>query len=138
MNYIDHIVKYTVKELREIDKNGEAFRKYPQNQKLSLFDNKIITELVSSQNIIEISNIGNVRINGQIIAPFEKEKGYYYVHLFNKVEYKVYRLVAETWVYFPFENTNGFHVHHIINDGTKNTAENLIWVEANVHLHEIH
>jgi hypothetical protein len=138
MKTIDHTVKYTVEELKEIDKNGEAFRKYSQYFKLSSLAKENIEKLVNENIVIEVSNIGTIKVNDKIIKPFEREKGYFYVNLSDKLAYKVYRLVAETWVSFPFENTTGFDVHHIVNDGTINTAENLIWVDSNTHRHEIH
>jgi hypothetical protein len=133
---IQHIINYTVDELKEILKHGETYRKYPKNQKVALDEIRPYLEKITA--VIEVSNLGNIKINGNAVTPFEKETGYYYVTLQDKIDYKVYRLVAETWCEFLFEDSIGWHVHHIIDDGLKNYPENLIWVKNNTHINIIH
>jgi hypothetical protein len=133
---VQHIINYTADELKEILKKGEIYREYPKNQKLALEEIRSHLKVITA--VIEVSNLGNIKINGVIVKPFEKETGYYYVTLQDKIDYKVYRLVAETWCEFPFTDTKGWHVHHIIDDGLKNSPENLIWVKNNTHINIIH
>jgi hypothetical protein len=129
---IQHIINYTLDELKEIATKREVYRKYPKNLNHVLWEIRPYLEKVCSN--IEVSNLGNIKIDGKIVSPFEKEPGYFYVMLTNKIDYKVYRLVAETWCEFPFEDTCGWHVHHIVNDGKDNRPENLIWVNVTTHL----
>ena len=134
---IQHLIKYTDGELKEILKNGEVFRKYPKNPKFALED--IRQYLGKITNEIEVSNLGHIKINGSIVSPFEKDKkGYFYVTLQDKIDYLVYRLVAETWCEFLLEDSNGWHIHHIVDDGSNNRADNLIWCEGQMHLNRIH
>jgi len=125
---------YTVDELEQIYKTGEAFRIYKKNPKHAL--EEIRAHLGKVTNTIEVSNIGNVKINGEIVAPFEKD-GDIYVILQKRIDYKVYRLVAETWCDFPFKDTSGWHVHHIKYD-LNNNANNLIWCAGKIHLQKVH
>lgn len=45
----------------------------------------------------------------------------------------VYRLVAETWLEKLNNHNDGWHVHHITNDGYDNRPENLIWMSNEDH-----
>jgi hypothetical protein len=135
MEIIQHIVNYTLDELKEIDKLGEVFRKYPKNPKKAYFDYRKCIEDITNE--IEISNLGNVKVNGNIVHPFIKDDGDLYVTLQDKIDYKVYRLVAETWVEFTYEDTVNWDVHHIINNGP-NIPENLIWIDHNLHFNKLH
>lgn len=130
---IQHIINYNLVELREIAKNGEVFRQYPKNSKHALW--KIRDYLGQITDDIEVSNLGRVKINGNIVSPFEKEKkGEFYVTLQeNVLDYLVWRLVAETWLEFPYDDTTGWVVHHIVNEG-KDIPENLIWIKKELHL----
>jgi hypothetical protein len=130
---VQHIVNYTLNELKIIVKEGEVFRKYPKNPKRALEEIRPYLEGITAN--IEVGNQGKIKINGDVITPFEKKKDYYYVTLQGKIDYLIYRLVAETWCEFPGEDTNGWHVHHIIDDGLNNRPENLIWVTKNNHLY---
>jgi hypothetical protein len=129
-----HVVIYSLDELKQIGKTGEAFRKYLKNPYFVL--NEIKPYLESISNDIEVSNLGHIKINGNIVSPFEKEKkGYFYVNLEDKIDYLVDRLVAETWCEFFSEKTDGWYVHHIIDgDGSDNRADNLVWCDGTVHL----
>jgi hypothetical protein len=121
-----HKINYTFGELKQILKAGEVFRKYPKNPKLALAEIKPYLENIS--NDIEVSNSGNIKINGDDVVPFEKERGCFYVTLQGGLDYKVHRLVAETWCEFLFEDANAWNVYHIVaGDGSDNRADNLIW-----------
>ena len=129
---IQHIVNYSLDELKEIAKTGEVFRKFPQNPKCAYAEIAPYLEKITGE--IEVSNLGNVKINGNAVSPYKKD-GDYYVLLQENFPYKVYRLVAETWCEFPFdEKKEGdiWEVHHIVNDGP-NIPENLIWIKREVH-----
>jgi len=130
---IQHIVNYSLDELKEIAKNGEVFRKYPKNPKHALSEIREYMGKITDD--IEVSNLGHIKINGNIVSPFEKEKkGWFYVTLQENVQdYLVWRLVAETWLEFPYEDTQGWVVHHIVNEG-KDIPENLIWIKNEIHL----
>jgi DNA-directed RNA polymerase subunit H (RpoH/RPB5) len=131
---IVHVVKYTFNELKIILNNGEVYRNYPKDPSHAYLN---MREFLNSDIIkdvkIEASNLGNIKINNEVVMPYEKEKGYYYVKILNKIEYLVYRLVAETWCEFQGD-TAGWQVHHIIDNGLLNKPENLIWVKENIHL----
>ena len=129
---IQHIINYSLDELKEIAKTGEVYRKYPKNPKYVYAE--IVPYLDKITADIKVSNLGNIKINGDIVSPY-KENGNYYVLLQEKIAYKVYRLVAETWCEFPnTEKKDGeiWDVHHIINDGP-NIPCNLIWVKREIH-----
>jgi hypothetical protein len=132
---VQHTINYTVDELKQIYKTGEAFRKYPKNQKFALDGMRQCLETITSD--IEVSNLGHIKIDGVDVPSFKKDDGDIYVTLQNNIDYKIYRLVAETWCHFPFENTLGWQVHHIYDD-FDNRAENLIWCKKEMHLGAIH
>ena len=131
---IQHLINYTADELKQLYKNNEIFRKYQKNPKYAL-DN-IRQDLKNITNDIEVSNLGNIKINGALSPQFMKDKDIYVV-LQDKIKYKVYRLVAETWCHFPYEDTIGWQVHHIFND-YDNRADNLIWCKDSIHPSKIH
>ena len=129
---IQHIVNYSLDELKVIAKTGEVFRKYPKNPKFCLWE--IVPYLEKITADIEISNLGNIKIDGNIVSPYKKD-GNYYVALQENISYKVYRLVAETWCEFPHEekmDNEIWDVHHIVNNGP-NVPENLIWIKREQH-----
>jgi hypothetical protein len=138
---IQHTVNYSLDELKELvnspmdnklfqkikrymhlitcNKNlsGEVFRKYP---------------LSPSPATFECSNLGRIRINGDICKPVEEKPGWLYVY-FDKQRYPVYRIVAETWCVCPSGDSSDWQVHHITNDGYDNTPGNLIWIKGDAH-----
>lgn len=132
-NIIPHIVNCSFDELKEIGKNGEVYREYPKNPDHALWDFRNFWK--KSNSTVEVSNLGNIKIDGKIVVPFEKEPDYFYVTITNNVDYPVYRLVAETWCEFPHKDTVGWQVHHIDNNGKNNCPENLIWIDKTTHLH---
>ena len=129
---IQHIVNYCLDELKEIARNGEVFRKYPKNPNHALWEIREYMGKITAD--IEVSNLGHIKINGNIVTPFEKgKKGEFYVTLQENVpDYLVWRLVAETWLEFPYDDTTGWVVHHIVNEG-KDIPENLIWIKNEMH-----
>jgi len=135
MEIIQHIVNYTLEELKIIDKFGEVYRKYPKNPKRAYFEFRKYIQNIN--NDIEVSNLGNIKINSNLVPLFKKDDGDIYVTLQDKIDYKVYRLVAETWVEFPFDDTLNWDVHHIVNNGP-NVPENLIWIDHNLHFNKLH
>lgn len=99
---------------------GEVFRKYPKNEK------------------IEVSNLGRIKLNNEIIKQWDDDingKGWLYVKIGEIISYPkyVYRFVAETWCKKPDE-TDGWEVHHISNNGYDNRPENLIWIKHDQHI----
>lgn len=98
---------------------GEIFRKYPKN------------------NVIEISNLGRMKIDNEIIKQWDDDangKGWLYVKIGKIIEYPkyIYRFVAETWCEYP-KDIGGLQVHHISNNGYDNRPENLIWIKKDLH-----
>ena len=87
---------------------------------------------------IEASNYGRIRFNNEILLqkpnPDKKPHyGYLLVDIPNiSTPQLVYRLVAETWCERP-DTENYNTVHHIINNGTDNRPENLLWVTKEQH-----
>jgi hypothetical protein len=113
----------------------EAFLTYPQNKYEDL--------------TIEVSNLGRIRINGEIAEQNEQEGKVGYLQL-NKdsqnknikkalkviTEKRIYDMVAKIWL--GHRNDDGFDVHHITNNGYDNRVENLILVEKSDHRNKIH
>jgi hypothetical protein len=100
--------------------NGEIFEKYKSTN-------------------IEVSNIGRIKLEDEILKQYKIYDGYLYVCLPYSVQNYppyipdlVYRLVAETWVIKNDEKLN--IVHHISNNGYDNTRENLMWVNYWQHI----
>ena len=129
---IQHIVNYKLNELKEIAKKSEVFRKYPKNPKYVYAD--LVPYLNKITADIEVSNLGNIKIDGNLVSPYIKD-GDYFIFIGKNIEYKVYRLVAETWCEFPCDEKKDvdiWDVHHIVNDGP-NIPENLIWIKRELH-----
>lgn len=93
---------------------------------------------------IEVSNLGRIKLNDVVAHQFQGKYGWLYVKINNKNIYDVYRLVAETWVRCPVEDTlnysdhNCWIVHHITDNGFDNRPQNLIWMSWNDHGKLIH
>jgi hypothetical protein len=117
-------------ELKAIAKNGEVFRKYPKDPKFAYAE--VVPYLDKLIADIEVSNKGNIKVNGSTVSPYKKEDGDYYVQLQENFSYKVYRLIAETWCLCPSSDSSGWDVHHLVNDGP-NVPENLIWIKRGLH-----
>jgi hypothetical protein len=125
---------------------GESFLTYPQNKYKDL--------------TIEVSDLGRIRINGEIAEQVEKyvneeiqnkkdieiKVGYLQLKYSSENENikkawkaieqdKVYEMVAKVWL--GHRNDDGFEVHHITNNGYDNRIENLILVKVDDH-HKIH
>lgn len=92
-----------------------------------------------TRNRLEVSNLGRIRDFNtkeilEIIESPTLGKGWLVLKRFPSV--LVYHLVAEAWLKYP-ENSNGWQIHHIDNDGNNNSPENLIFVSSEEH-YEIH
>lgn len=83
--------------------------------------------------IIEVSNFGRVKIDGQIKPQndYKKDSGYLYIKEL-KADKKVWTLVAETWIKKP-ETGCDLEVHHLSNNGYDQRPENLIWLRSSEH-----
>ena len=71
--------------------------------------------------VYEVSNLGRVKINGEIVEPYSSYK---YLHI---GKFRIHRAVAELFVPNP---ENKPFVDHINTIKTDNRAENLRWVTA--------
>jgi hypothetical protein len=121
-----------VYKIKDNDLPKEIFEKYPKNINISYWGFR--EYLRKTTDIIEVSNLGRIKINNKIQEQKEIKYGYLFIDTIDKKPYYVYRLVAETWCPCPVEETNKFwQVHHITNNGHDNRPNNLIWVNANEH-----
>jgi hypothetical protein len=128
-------------DCQEEEFEGETFKDYPQ-------DNEDLT--------IKVSNLGRIRINGEIAEQVEEYENYNnynkeyrnvgYLQLkhpsdnenINKAwrvieEKYVYEMVAKVWLGIP-DGEERWEVHHITNNGYDNRDENLIWVKKSDHI----
>ena len=137
--YFHHLISYSLEELQQISKGKEVFRTYQKNPYKFYYNLRSFWDTKEGQKIkIEVGNKGTIKINGKIVEPFEKKKGWFFIKICDTIEeYPLYRLVAETWCEFLGQDTTGWDVHHISNDGTDNTPENLIWINSDVHRKKI-
>ncbi|GMO64865.1 MAG: hypothetical protein Ta2A_12750 [Treponemataceae bacterium] len=103
------------KNMKKDVQPGEVFRKYPN------------PEWTSRGHSYEVSNFGRIKLGDEILEQSYDKPGYLKVH--GKC---VYRYVAETWCNPP-ENTKGWEVHHITNNGYDNRPSNLIWIQSGMH-----
>ena len=86
---------------------------------------------------IECSNLGRVKLGGEVLAQREQSdtsSGYLVLDkpgsgLTGKL---VYQVVADVWVERP-ATTEKLEVHHLTNDGYDNRPSNLMWLPKSVH-----
>jgi hypothetical protein len=111
---------------------GEIFERYPKNINIAYFNRRNFIR--HYDKIIEVSNLGRIKIDGVLQKQEEMTYGYLYINLNDKINYNVYRMVGETWCPCPVEETTRYwQVHHITNNGYDNRPENLIWVNSVEH-----
>jgi hypothetical protein len=111
---------------------GEVFKKYPNNINITYLNCRNFIK--HYDKIIEVSNLGRVKIDGILQEQKEMIYGYLYINLNDKINYNIYRMVGETWCPCPVEETNKYwQVHHITDNGYDNRHENLIWVNSDEH-----
>ncbi len=112
---------YASRNYNENNLDGEYWKEFP-------YDEKYL-----------VSNKGRIKFNGVIqhqtekINPETGEKMWGYLVLENKNlsrEY-IYRFVAYTFL--GKIKDDGYHVHHITNDGNDNSVDNLILLTASEH-----
>lgn len=87
-----------------------------------------IWKYIDNSNGYQISNLGNIKSNNQIIKQRKNKSGYLYamIVLNNKRKFvRVHRLVAQAFI--PNIN-NKPYVNHIDGNKTNNNASNLEWV----------
>jgi hypothetical protein len=120
------------KETDETLLSGESWKPYSGKYSHSFKDKNVA-----------ISNLGSVRIDGQIAEQIDTAPLRGELYLKNYAEnMKIWTLVAETWLTqdpdqekacFEGENANIWDIHHITNDGYDNRPENLIWLKRALH-----
>ncbi len=127
------------KELNISNLKDEEFKEY-KNVDLALYACREELKNFLKENVINISNLGRVKINNKIEKQFQKKYGYLYVRLNDKIEYPVYRFVAEVWCKCPVSDTliklpknDYWIVHHKTNNGFDNRCSNLIWMLRSDH-----
>jgi hypothetical protein len=131
---IIHMIKrYMYKITTNKELPGEMFRKYPKNINFAYIKFRPFLESDESKKYsIEVSNYGRIKINNIIEKQIEEKEGWFYIKT-KGIYYPVWRFVAEVWCEFPYNDTRGWQVHHISNDGNNNTPENLIWIKNTSH-----
>jgi hypothetical protein len=140
---IDFAITYSLDELAGMIQN-------PPYAPVTVFGGKPVHEILDSsllpgeifrnyskEKIIEVSNLGRIRINNEIIKQWdddEKGKDYLYIKIGEIIDYPryVYRFVAETWCRRS-NDLSGWQVHHISNNGYDNRPCNLLWVTEEQH-----
>ncbi len=98
---------YGAKNYSENDLKGEIWKEYPRNPKYL------------------ISNKGRVKYEGKIQKQKDDEKPHYFTLADESLlKYYIYELVAFTFL--GKDENDGYHIHHITNDGYDNSTDNLI------------
>lgn len=86
-------------------------------------------------DLFEVSNLGRVKINGNIMQQEDRNgyTGYLQIKGYPALGL-VWNLVAETWLKTPLDKTDKiYHVHHLSNNGYDNSVYNLIWLDKDTH-----
>lgn len=85
----------------------------------------------------EVSNMGNVKKDGEIVSQF-KDEHYYNISLYGKPK-RVHEMVAECFPEICGEKKKYYHVHHRNRNQLDNRAENLICLSPRDHkrLHQL-
>jgi len=95
-------------------------------------------DIERTKNRFLVSNKGRIKnSDGKILEQIDSPdygKGWLVLKDFPTV--LVYKLVADAWLKYP-DKGNGWHIHHIDNDGYNNCPENLIYVSSDEH-YKIH
>ena len=117
---------------------GEIFRLYNKSKSATQNFREAFWNTEKPKSVkIEVSNLGRVKINDQIKPQYQNEYGYLYINVAPDIPYEVYRLVAETWLECPVEDTVAssdiWVVHHITDNGFDNRSSNLLWCTKDVH-----
>jgi hypothetical protein len=113
---------------------GEIFRPYNDFTKSRADIREFLRSEESKDYRIEASNLGRIKINGEIRKQYQETYGYLYIRITPKKRYHVYRIVAETWLKCPVEDTLNdidgkcWVVHHISDNGFDNRPNNLLWM----------
>ena len=110
-----------------------------ESTELCLFNYRNKMKSFINNNLVEVSNLGRIKINHVLINQFQKKFGYLFVNLEESFDYPVYRFVGEIFCKCPVKNTiihpkgEYWVVHHLTNNGFDNRANNLIWMIRSDH-----
>ena len=154
MNKISHNMNYSIEELSNIlqtyefnkmdnsyndllvykiydNENlpGEIFRIYNNSKRSKAAFRAAFWDTEESKNVkIEVSNLGRVKINGQMKKQYQKQYGYLYVNVTPDISYcpveDTLEISGHLW----------YVVHHITDNGFDNRPSNLIWCTNDIHI----
>jgi hypothetical protein len=144
------LTNYSMEELiQKTNENTSEHFLYKDGRPLySILDNKLLDgeEFKDHPSCpVKVSNLGRIMQKGNVLKQFPDETkkypyGYLQVRFINTTKrektFYVYKLVAETWCTNP-DRSLYTDIHHINNNGTNNTVQNLIWLTCEQHA-EIH
>lgn len=92
----------------------------------------MIEEFRNYNDQIEVSNLGNVKRDGELIEPYHG-KCYDYIVVDGEIA-RVHNMVGELFPEICGENRKGMHLHHVNHNQRDNSALNLVYLSPSSHI----